>query len=101
MCIRDSLGVNDHYADDGRVNVTSTLVVLNPSLMLAARDTAQDLVNTWEAFGAFCRTRVGVSPKVMLGKVPSIDPSGFVERTTVRVRRTLNESKLVRPAIAY
>ena len=36
------------------------------SLMLAARDTAQDLVNTWAAFGAFCRTRVGVSPEVML-----------------------------------
>jgi len=36
------------------------------SLMLAARDTAQDLVNTWEAFGAFCRTRLGVTPEVML-----------------------------------
>jgi hypothetical protein len=36
------------------------------SLMLAARDTAQELVNTWAAFGAFCRTRVGVEPEVML-----------------------------------
>jgi hypothetical protein len=36
------------------------------SLLLAARDAAQELVNTWEAFGAFCRTRVGVSPEVML-----------------------------------
>jgi hypothetical protein len=36
------------------------------SLMLAARDTAQDMVNTWEAFGAFCRTRVGVTAETML-----------------------------------
>jgi hypothetical protein len=36
------------------------------SLLVAAKETAQDLVNTWEAFGAFCRTRVGVEPEVML-----------------------------------
>jgi hypothetical protein len=36
------------------------------ALTLAARDVAQDLVDTWEAFGRFCRTRVGVSPETML-----------------------------------
>ena len=37
------------------------------ALLLAAKDIAQDLVDTWAAFGAFCRTRVGVTPETMLG----------------------------------
>jgi hypothetical protein len=36
------------------------------ALSLAAQDVAQDLVNTWEALGRFCRTRVGVSPETIL-----------------------------------
>ena len=36
------------------------------AVTLAAKDIAQDLVNTWEALGRFCRTRVGVTPETML-----------------------------------
>jgi hypothetical protein len=36
------------------------------ALTLAARDVAQEMVNTWEALGTFCRTRVGVAPETML-----------------------------------
>ena len=35
-------------------------------LLSAADGIAKDLVNTWAAFGAFCRTRVGVEPETML-----------------------------------
>jgi hypothetical protein len=36
------------------------------ALTLAAQETAQEMVNTWEALGRFCRTRVGVAPETML-----------------------------------
>jgi hypothetical protein len=36
------------------------------ALTLAAKDIAQDLVDTWEALGVFCHTRVGVTPETML-----------------------------------
>jgi hypothetical protein len=36
------------------------------ALFRTAHEHAQQLANTWEAFGRFCRTRVGVEPDVML-----------------------------------
>jgi hypothetical protein len=35
-------------------------------LLGAMNDVAKDLVNTWAAFGAFCRTRLGVEPETMM-----------------------------------
>jgi hypothetical protein len=35
-------------------------------LVAAAGGVAQDLVNIWAAYGRFCRSRLGVSPEVML-----------------------------------
>jgi hypothetical protein len=35
-------------------------------LLGAMNDVAKDLVNVWSAFGAFCRTRLGVSPETMM-----------------------------------
>jgi hypothetical protein len=36
------------------------------ALLCAAKDIAQDLVDTWAAFGRFCHGRLGVSPETML-----------------------------------
>jgi hypothetical protein len=35
-------------------------------LLCVMEDVARELVNTWAAFGAFCRTRLGVSPETMM-----------------------------------
>jgi hypothetical protein len=37
-----------------------------PPLAAAAGELAQELVNVWAAFGRFCRSRLGVSPEVMM-----------------------------------
>jgi hypothetical protein len=52
-------------------------------LYKAAQEIAEELINTWTAFGQFCRTRVGVEPQTMLNAwlLPIV---GEIEQTLKR-----------------
>jgi hypothetical protein len=68
-------------AVEDRMQRTTNFVFTH--LFLTARTQAQQLADTWEAFGRFCRTRVGVAPEVLRdawGKPIAADFKDMVRR---------------------
>jgi hypothetical protein len=49
-------------------------------LLLTARTHAQQLPDTWEAFGRVCQTRVGMAPEVLLDRPIAADCKAMVRR---------------------
>jgi hypothetical protein len=70
------------------------------ALSLAAQEVAQDLVNTWEAFGRFCRTRVGVTPETML-RAWGFPVAGDFEETLKRYARLKPDPEKVKEYTRY
>jgi hypothetical protein len=70
------------------------------ALALAAKDTAQELVNTWHAFGHFCRTRVGVGPETVL-QAWGFPVAGDFEQTLKRYEKLKPQKQKVKQYAGY
>jgi hypothetical protein len=70
------------------------------AITLTAQGIAQDLVNTWEALGRFCRTRVGVSPETML-RAWGFPVAGDFEEMLKRYRKLKPDPEKVQQYTKY
>jgi hypothetical protein len=68
-------------------------------LLCVMEEIAKDLVNTWVAFGAFCRTRLGVSPETMM-KAWQFPLDDFLE-TLRRYDKTQPDPAKVKEYLGY
>jgi hypothetical protein len=68
-------------------------------LLCVMEDVARDLVNTWAAFGAFCRTRLGVGPETMMRAWQF--PVEELEETLRRYEKTKPDPAKVKEYIGY
>src|SRR5215207_6448970 len=75
--------------------ITSNVV----EILCVMEDVVRDLVNTWTAFGAFCHTRLGVSPEAMMRAWQF--PLGEFEQSLKRYEKTKPDPARVTEYLGY